>query len=85
VTAVADLAMIPARVLAALGLGTQGLTPERVRERLAVLAVLDPELARSLADELAVCALRLVASGHPRGAELARDTLVVLDALAGVR
>lgn len=78
-TAVADLAMVPARVLAALGLHTYGLTPEQVRERLAALGDLDPERAHSIADELAVCALRLIAEGHPRAVELARDTLTVLD------
>ena len=79
----ADLAMVPARVLAALGLHTYGLTPEQVRERLAALGVLDPEQAHSIADELAVCALRLIRDGHPRAVELARDTLTVLDGNAG--
>ncbi len=79
-TAVADLAMVPAGVLAALGLHTYGLTPEQVRERLAALGALDPERAHSIADELAVCALRLIRDGHPRAVELARDTLTVLDA-----
>ena len=82
-TTMADLAMVPARVLAALGLHTYGLTPEQVRERLAALGVLDPEQAHSIADELAVCALRLVADGHPRAVQLAEDTLTVLSGNTG--
>lgn len=75
----ADLAMVPARVLTALGLHTFGLTPEQVRERLAALRELEPDRAHGLADELALCALRLIRDGHPRAVDLARDTLTVLD------
>lgn len=82
-TAAEVVAALPAHV--ALGLGADGLTVERVRDRLALIGGLDPERAHGLADELAVCALRLIRDGHPRAVELARDTLVVLDAAVGAR
>lgn len=78
-TTVAELAMIPARVLADLGLHSYGVTTADVRDRLADLRAQDPELAGAIVDQLALCALRLVAEGHPRPVELAVDALAVID------
>lgn len=78
-SSVADLAMIPARVLADLGLHSYGVTTAHVRDRLAHLGAQDPELAATIADQLARCALRLIAHGHPRPAALADDALAVID------
>lgn len=79
-TAVADPSMIPAHVLHELGVTSRGLSAETVRDRLATLRREDRELADSIAGQLAVCALRLIANGHPRGVELAADALTVVDA-----
>lgn len=73
------LAMIPARVLTDLGLHSYGVTTAAVRDRIADLRRHDPELADTIADQLALCALRLIANGHPRAVELAADALVVID------
>lgn len=71
--------MIPARVLAGLGLHSYGVTTTDVRDRIAALRRDDPELADTIADQLAVCALRLIANGHPRPDQLAADALIVID------
>jgi hypothetical protein len=71
------LAELPGYIL---GLGADGLTPEQVRDRLAAIGIDDPEVGHSLADQLALTALRLIANGHPDAAALARDALTVVSA-----
>lgn len=78
-TTVAELSMIPARTLARLGLHRAGVTTANVRDELAAIRVEDPELADSIADRLAVTALALIRGGHERPAQLAADTLAVID------
>lgn len=64
----------------ALGLGSDGLTAESARDRLAALGNDDPEVGHGLVDQLMETALQLVADGYPNPAQLARDTLTVCSA-----
>jgi hypothetical protein len=61
----------------ALGLGAAGLSADTVRDRLALIATVDPEHARTITEELMTEALKLIADGYPTAARLAAETLTI--------
>lgn len=73
-----DLARIPS--YRSLGLGSDTLSVETARDRLAAIGKADPEHGHGLADEILCSALRLIAEGHGNPRKVAADALVICSA-----
>lgn len=61
-------------------LGINGRNTESVREQLRAIGASDPEVGHSIADQLLIAALQLIADGHSSPRKLAADTLTICSA-----